>query len=170
MHLLACSLKVYYVSKHINNFDGISAHEVQFCTLQILDDGKENYMEYIERTKTSVVNFTVVKNSNSTIQFLSDSKTSENCETALTSQFGPWIHRGCGCCCCCLCYRCLCRCCCFPRCFCSCCHCPFGRKPDDDSSTNEMHHIHSEKIFITAYNIHSWIERFMKPHTSVKEN
>ena len=41
-----CSLKVYYVSKHINNFDGISALEVQFCTLQILGDGKENYMEY----------------------------------------------------------------------------------------------------------------------------
>ena len=49
MHLQPCSLKVYYVSKHINNFDGISALELQFCTLQILDDWKENYMEYREK-------------------------------------------------------------------------------------------------------------------------
>ena len=48
MHL--CSLEVYYVSKHINNFDGISASSAVLHTLQISGDGKENCMEYIGKT------------------------------------------------------------------------------------------------------------------------
>ena len=48
MHL--CSLKVYYVSKHINNLDGISASSAVLHTLQISGDGKENCMEYIRKT------------------------------------------------------------------------------------------------------------------------
>ena len=46
-----CSPRVYYVSRHINNFDGISAwNAVLQPPCHILGDGRENNIEWKEKT------------------------------------------------------------------------------------------------------------------------